>query len=189
MSDDRGFLDKAGGQADSGGVRGADGGARPPRWPQRPPPPEPFRFPSEGRSDERARRQLREAEAEADRSSAMVGTFVCVGIAALIGGAYLFDKGDSPEPVVASCVREERSGQRTVVSDSLCQSSGSGGGSYVGKTTLNWPQYRYYYGGTAPMGGTPSGGTTIKPSDAEIRTKSGAVIQRGGLGGRGGSSS
>ncbi|MFF2084938.1 hypothetical protein ACFVVM_14260 [Nocardia sp. NPDC058176] len=140
------------------------------------------------REHERIRRRIQEAAAQDERDNTFkMGAIAIVGIAALIGGFYLVDKNNDPDPVVASCYREDRDGTRTVVADSKCDSS-SAGVSYRTRSPTMWPQYRYYYGGTAPLGQTPSGGTTIKPSNVEIKTKSGTVIQRGGLGRGGGGS-
>ncbi|MBP2706567.1 hypothetical protein JOL79_22425 [Microbispora sp. RL4-1S] len=41
--------------------------------------------------------------------------------------------------------------------------------------------YRWYYGGTR-TGLRVGGGTTVRPPDAEITTRSGRVVQRGGFG-------
>lgn len=160
----------------------------PGRWPPRPEP-EPLLFADQVRQQEidheRFQRALREAARRDDRAHVkMVGAVAIVGVAALVGG-YLLTRPDPPRTVVASCVRTDRDGARTVVADSDC-SSGTGGGSFRGSTT--WPQYSYYYGGNTTIGRPPTGGSTIKPSDAEIKTKSGTVIQRGGLGRGGGSS-
>lgn len=114
----------------------------------------------------------------------MMGAFAIAGIATLIGGAYLIDQDKEPDPVVASCVRTDPRGAQTVVADSECDSVGSGGRSWT--RAGDGSQYHYYYGGNTTIGQPPSGGTTLRPRDAEIRTKSGTVIQRGGLGSRSG---
>ncbi|WP_280300086.1 hypothetical protein [Nocardia neocaledoniensis] len=139
------------------------------------------------RERERMRRRISEA-AEKEERTRKIGAIAVVGIAALIGGGYLIAGNDDPDPVVASCVRSDQSGTQTVVADSHCTSSGAGG-TFRGKTSTTWPQYHYYYGGTARIGEAPSGGSTLKPANVEIKTKSGAVIQRGGLGRGGGSGS
>ncbi len=145
-------------------------------------------LPSQRRSEEAYRAQLRKppTRSGSTNSATVMGAVAIVGIAAVIGGAYLLDRPSKPETVTASCVREERNGARTVVADSQCSGTGSGG-SYS-KTSTTWPQYRYYYGGNAQLGQAPTGGSTIKPSNVEIKTKSGTVIQRGGLGRGGGGS-
>lgn len=83
----------------------------------------------------------------------------------------------SPDTVTARCVDDDRrsDGSYRVVDEDRCDDdSGTGrtGGSFS------------YYGGSA-SGGSVSGGTRARPSDAEVVTESGKVIQRGGMGGRG----
>ncbi|GAB3492418.1 hypothetical protein GCM10027440_42280 [Nocardiopsis coralliicola] len=97
--------------------------------------------------------------------------------------------GCSPDTVTARCVDDDRrsDGSYRVVDDDRCdddgRSTGSGGGG-----TSHGGGYFLYYGGSA-SGGSVSGGTTTRPSDARIVTDGGKVIQRGGMGGRGGSGS
>lgn len=190
-----GYLEKPGGGANSGNepeLRPPFRVPEPARWPTRPPATEPLLFSSHmrrvDREHERIRQRVQEAAAKDERDNSMkMGAIAIVGIAALIGGFYIVEKSNEPDTVVASCYREDRDGTRTVVADSNCDSS-SAGVSYRTRSPTKWPQYRYYYGGTAQIGQAPSGGTTIKPSNAEIKTKSGAVIQRGGLGRGGGGS-
>lgn len=162
----------------------------PKRWPTRPPP-EPLLFSAQRRREniehDRLQREMRWAAERDDREhKRKIGTIAVVGIAALIGGGYLLSRPSEPDPVVASCVGTDRNGSQTVVADSNCSSSGAGG-SFRGSRT--WPQYSYYYGGDARIGRAPSGGTTVRPKNVEIKTKSGTVIQRGGLGRGGGSGS
>ncbi|MDA2808852.1 hypothetical protein [Nocardiopsis suaedae] len=91
----------------------------------------------------------------------------------------------SPDTVTARCVDKDRrsDGSYRVVDEDRCDddSSSSSGGARTGG-------YFFYYGGTAGSGRV-SGGTTTRPSDARVVTESGRVIQRGGMGGRGGSGS
>ncbi|WP_293420766.1 hypothetical protein [Phenylobacterium sp.] len=162
---------------------------QPARWPARPAP-EPLLFSRQRRFDdrehERFQREIRWAAEQDERAHRRkIGTFAVVGIAALIGGGYLVTRPSDPDPVIASCVSTERNGSQTVVADSYCSSSG--GGSF--RSSYTWPQYQYYYGGNATIGQPPSGGSTVRPSKVEIKTKSGTVIQRGGLGRGGGSGS
>ncbi|MFC4375750.1 hypothetical protein ACFO5K_16740 [Nocardia halotolerans] len=145
---------------------------------------------AETRAWEERQRKLRAAADGPDYSSSTsrkVGLVAIAGIAALVGGCYLVTSNPDREPVVASCVRTDADGTRTVVADSQCDSVGSGGGS--GRSRFGSDaQYHYYYGGNATIGRPPSGGSTLRPRDVEIRTKSGKVIQRGGLGSRSGGS-
>ncbi|WP_017558087.1 hypothetical protein [Nocardiopsis baichengensis] len=84
----------------------------------------------------------------------------------------------SPDTVTARCVDDDRrsDGSYRVVDEDRCDDD-SGTGRTGG--------YFYYYGGNA-SGGSVSGGTRARPSDAKVVTESGKVIQRGGMGGRGG---
>ncbi|GAA1252717.1 hypothetical protein GCM10009676_44560 [Prauserella halophila] len=51
----------------------------------------------------------------------------------------------------------------------------------------NMQQYRYNYGGSGAPGTKVQGGTYNKPSGANITTRSGKTVQRGGFGVSGGS--
>ncbi|GHE45182.1 hypothetical protein GCM10017673_54020 [Streptosporangium violaceochromogenes] len=85
---------------------------------------------------------------------------------------------DDYEEVGADCVdlgSREPDGSYTVVDDDLCDSSYSG----------SHGAYRWYYGGVR-SGVRIAKGTTVRPSDVRITTRSGTVIQRGGFGGRSG---
>ncbi|MFC9963706.1 hypothetical protein [Nocardia ignorata] len=158
---------------------------------------------AEARAREKARKQAEQAEraaaeaAEAKRRTrkrVMIGGVAVVGVAALVGGGYLAYRAvNAPEQVTASCVQIDQNGQEVVVPDEYCgdgktnfRSDSSGGmGSLI---LLGWPQYRYHYGGNATIGRPPSGGTSVKPRNAEIKTKSGTTVQRGGLGSKSGGS-
>ncbi|WP_280412363.1 hypothetical protein [Nocardia asiatica] len=151
---------------------------------------------AEARAREKARRRDEEAQRAAawaeeakkrTRKRVMIGGVAVVGVAALVGGGYLAYRAlTAPDRVTAQCVKVEN-GQEIVVDDSYC---GDGRPGFVSDTGVNpgliilggGPQYRYYYGGTGAVGRPPTGGTTIKPKNAEIKTKSGTTIQRGGLG-------
>ncbi|MEU2038346.1 hypothetical protein [Nocardia niwae] len=151
---------------------------------------------AEARAREKARRRAEEEQraaawAEAakkrTRKRVMIGGVAIVGVAALVGGGYLAYRAlAAPDRVTAQCVKTEN-GQEMVVDDSYC---GDGRPGFISDTGVNpgliilggGPQYRYYYGGTGAIGKPPTGGTTIKPKGAEIKTKSGTTIQRGGLG-------
>lgn len=151
---------------------------------------------AEARAREKARKRAEEAQQAAaaaeeakkrTRKRVMIGGVAIVGVAALVGGGYLAYRAlAAPDRVTAQCVKTEN-GQEIVVDDSYC---GDGRPGFVNDTGLNpgliilggGPQYRYYYGGTGTIGKPPTGGTTIRPKSAEIKTKSGTTIQRGGLG-------
>lgn len=151
---------------------------------------------AEARARDKARKRAEEAQQAAvaagaakkrTRKRVMIGGVAIVGVAALVGGGYLTYRAISaPDKVTASCVKIEN-GQEVVVPDNFCGDGRPGflsdGGIGPGLIILGGgPQYRYYYGGTPTIGKPPTGGTTVKPKSAEIKTKSGTTIQRGGLG-------
>ncbi|MFE1591784.1 hypothetical protein [Nocardia sp. NPDC058705] len=153
----------------------------------------------EARARDKARRQAEEAERAAvaaaeekkrNRKRVMIGGVAIVGVAALVGGGYLAYRAiTAPDQVTASCVQIDENGQEVVVPDDKCgdgktnfRSDSSSGGHGGGLLILGWPQYRYHYGGTPTIGKPPTGGTTVKPRNAEIKTKTGTTVQRGGLG-------
>ncbi|MFI7525707.1 hypothetical protein [Nocardia salmonicida] len=152
----------------------------------------------EARARDKARRQAEEAERAAaaaaeekrrNRKRVMIGGVAIVGVAALVGGGYLAYRAiTAPDQVTASCVQIDQNGQEVVVPDENCGDgktnfrSESSGGHGAGLLILGWPQYRYHYGGTPTIGKPPTGGTSVKPRNAQITTKSGTTVQRGGLG-------
>ncbi|MEV0823875.1 hypothetical protein [Nonomuraea rubra] len=74
------------------------------------------------------------------------------------------------DDVTADCVTaaSNGSGAHQIVDDRYC-----GGGSHS--------SYFWYYGGTA-SNGYVRGGTTVKPGNANITSRTGKVISRGGFG-------
>lgn len=158
---------------------------------------------AEARARDKARKQAQEAQraaaaAEDDkrrtRKRIMMGGVAIVGVAGLVGGGYLAYRAfTAPDQVTASCVQVDEDGDEVVVEDQYCGPGrqnfhdDSSAGSLI--LLAGWPQYRYYYGGTNTIGQAPKGGTTVRPTKAEIKTKTGTVVQRGGLGSRSGSSS
>ncbi len=89
---------------------------------------------------------------------------------------------DDYEEVGADCVDTSTmnpDGSYVVVDDSYCDDDDDGNGHshYSGSHGA----YRWYYGGTR-NGGRVYHGTTIRPADAQITTRSGRVVQRGGFG-------
>nr|WP_280338576.1 hypothetical protein [Nocardia neocaledoniensis] len=153
---------------------------------------------AEARARDKARKQAEQAQraaAEAaetkrrTRKRVMIGGVAVVGVAALVGGGYLAYRAiAAPDQVTASCVQIDQNGNEVVVPDDNCgdgktnfrsDSSHGGAGSLI---LLGWPQYRYHYGGTPTIGKPPVGGSSVKPRNATITTKSGTTIQRGGLG-------
>jgi uncharacterized protein YgiB involved in biofilm formation len=88
---------------------------------------------------------------------------------------------DDYEEVGADCVdmsSRQADGSYTVVDDDYCDDNYSG----------SRGAYGWYYGGVR-TGMRISRGTTLKPTDAQITTRSGKVIQRGGFGSSGSSGS
>ncbi|MBP2475414.1 hypothetical protein JOF53_004286 [Crossiella equi] len=141
---------------------------------------------------EQAQAQQRAAElAEAQRKAKLrrgllIGGGVTVGVVALVAIWYA---ASQPDDVTARCVDNNN----VVVDDDYCDDdyarshgghSGSGGiFIYNGGRS-----YSYNYGGTGIKGQKITGGTSIKPKDANISTASGKTIQRGGFGIRSGGS-
>lgn len=126
-------------------------------------------FEFEYRRREQARRAQQERARHARRkTTAKVALGAVTGIAALVA---LFAADDDDE-VVADCVvsTAEKDGSYRIVDDSYCENRGA----YV----------RWVYGGSS-SGGYVRGGTTVRPSDVSISSRSGRVISRGGFGGRG----
>ncbi|MFQ6395171.1 hypothetical protein ACLMAJ_17105 [Nocardia sp. KC 131] len=121
------------------------------------------------------------------RKRILIGGVAIVGVAGLVGGGYLAYRAlTKPDNVTAYCTQIDQNGKEVVVDDDVCgkasASSGSSGGYGGGIFIYNGSQYRYYYGGSNSVGRPPTGGTTIAPKGAEIKTKTGTSIQRGGLG-------
>ena len=145
------------------------------------------------RREARARREAEEAEAERKaklRKRLLIGGGVSVGVVALVAIWYA---ASQPDDVEARCVDNNN----IVVDDKYCdddyaRSNGgysSGGGSTFIYLGGGGRQYSYNYGGSGTIGQKVTGGSSIRPSGANISTPSGKSIQRGGFGVRSGSSS
>jgi hypothetical protein len=104
-----------------------------------------------------------------------------IGVVSLLLIGYCSAQEDYEE-VGADCVdlsNPQPDGSYTYVDDDYCDDdhySGSHGA------------YRWYYGGVR-SGTHVRLGSTIRPSDVQIVSRKGTVIQRGGFGGRSGSGS
>ncbi|MFI6296780.1 hypothetical protein ACIBEJ_34685 [Nonomuraea sp. NPDC050790] len=86
--------------------------------------------------------------------------------------------GDDSESVTADCVVKQADGSHKAVDDDLCDRSGGHGSSFV-----------WIYGGTS-SGGYIRGGTTTRPANTNISTRSGKTIVGGfGSSSKGGSGS
>ncbi|RJO75313.1 hypothetical protein D5S18_16005 [Nocardia panacis] len=164
---------------------------------------------AEARARDRARKKAEEdrlAEEAAEtarkrkRKRTMIGGVAVVGVAALVGGGYLaYRTATEPkyQQVTAQCSKV-LDGKETVVDDNNC---GPGRQGFVDDSTgyhpggpgfiflPGIPQYHYYYGGSGVVGSPPSGGTFTRPDNAQITTKSGTTVQRGGLGSKSGGGS
>jgi hypothetical protein len=126
---------------------------------------------AQARDDERASRSSR------IRRRVIAAAVVAIVIVVVFAVAAAL--GSSDGAVTASCVDE----QNVVVDDSYCDTSTPGTyGTPGGLVILGGHSYRYYYGGTAIPGRVASGGSTVAPKKAQVTTRSGRTIQRGGLG-------
>lgn len=166
---------------------------------------------AEARAREKARKRAEEqaaAAAEADeakktkKKKLLIGSAAVVGIAALVGGGYLAYSALTTPNLTAYCTVVAQPGevvpigngqtvtattknQEIVVPDNYCSDARSHGTVSTGHSDvflLAGHSYRYYYGGTNTIGRAPTGGSTVLPKGANVKTKSGTTIQRGGLG-------
>ncbi|MBO0850791.1 MAG: hypothetical protein J2P20_15120 [Pseudonocardia sp.] len=149
-------------------------------------------------AERRAREQAERRELEAEearlaeeerrrkiRKRVLVGGGVTVGVAALIAIGYA---ASQPDEVEARCVDDSN----VVVDDNNCvqPAAASSNGAYHSGGFVPFPifiggggrQYHYTYGGTGNVGQVATGGTTVAPKDATVKTQSGRTIQRGGFG-------
>lgn len=85
---------------------------------------------------------------------------------------------EGPE-VTADCVVKQPDGTFKAVDDDLCDDDDHHGGS----------SFVWIYGGSSGSNGRITGGTFNRPTNANISTRSGSVISRGGFGGRSGGGS
>jgi hypothetical protein len=152
----------------------------------------------ESLADKRARQQAeaaelvrqQEAAAEVERKAKLrkrllVGGGVTVGVVALVAVWYAVA---SPREVTAQCTDSNG----VIVDDDYCDQtyySSHGGYSSGGFIYIGGNSYRYNYGGSGAVGQKVSGGSYTAPKGANVSTKSGTTIQRGGFGVSGGSKS
>ncbi|GBG40894.1 hypothetical protein [Mycobacterium montefiorense] len=128
-------------------------------------------------------KELEEARIEAEdkqrhQRRVLMGAAAAVGVVGLVAGLGYWML--STPDVTAQCVQEDPNGQPIIVPDSYCtgHTAGLNGFYYFGGH-----QYHYYYGSSGSVGSRPIGGSTVAPKGANITTKSGTSISRGGLGG------
>jgi hypothetical protein len=132
------------------------------------------------------RREAAQARART-RRRVMIGGGVTVGVVALVGAWYLLA---APQTVAAQCAVAAGDQTDTVVTDQYCDPAyATSHGGYVNNGFIFLPigggqyrQYHYYYGGTGAIGQRAIGGSFTAPANANVRTNSGKVIQRGGFG-------
>ncbi|WP_233223063.1 hypothetical protein [Amycolatopsis sp. BJA-103] len=142
---------------------------------------------------EQERQEVLDAEAAraAEKKSStkkkiLIGTGVTVGLVGLVATFYTVAK---PEEVTAVCAAKDTD---IVNEDKNCdenyvRSNGgyvSGGFFFLPIGGFGGPMqsYRYNYGGTGQVGQRVSGGSYTAPSNANVNTKSGKSVQRGGFG-------
>jgi hypothetical protein len=138
--------------------------------------------------EEREVTERQNAEVAARKSSTkrkiLIGSGVTVGLVGLIATYYTVAQ---PEEVTASCTD---SNGIVVADDDLCDVNyanthggySSGGFMFIPIIGGGYNSYRYNYGGQGAVGSPVSGGSYTAPSNANVNTKSGKSIQRGGLG-------
>jgi hypothetical protein len=165
-----------------GRIRQQDGSTKP-----RPPSLAEQRAREQAQRDLVAADQAREAEHARKkklRKRLLIGGGVTVGVVALVAVGYA---ALSPDNVTATCTTKDD----IVVADeqncdeNYARSHGghtSGGFIFMPIVGGGYSQYRYNYGGTGAVGQKISGGTTVKPPKANISTRSGTSVQRGGFG-------
>ena len=133
------------------------------------------------RREDEAREAEEEQAARSRRRLKRIGIVALVVVAVVVLAVVLLAAigSSNDEVVTASCVDD----QGVVVDDGLCD--GSAPGAYSGPgglVILGGNSYRYYYGGTAVPGQVAQGGSTVAPKKADVVTRSGRTIQRGGFG-------
>ncbi|MFI6300963.1 hypothetical protein ACIBCH_03740 [Amycolatopsis thailandensis] len=128
--------------------------------------------------------QARAAEKKSStKKKLLIGTGVTVGLVGLVATFYTVAK---PENVTATCVRDDIVDNDQNCDENYVRSHGghvSGGFFFIpipGGGGYN--SYRYNYGGTGAIGQRVSGGSYTAPSNANVSTKSGKSVQRGGFG-------
>lgn len=118
------------------------------------------------------------------RKHLLIGGGVTVGVVALVAIGYAALK---PDNVTATCTTTD---DVVVADDQNCDEDyarahggySSGGIIFLPIVGGGHSQYRYNYGGTGSVGQKISGGSTVAPPKANITTRSGSTVQRGGFG-------
>ncbi|MFD5095060.1 hypothetical protein ACFWMR_30970 [Amycolatopsis thailandensis] len=129
--------------------------------------------------------QARAAEKKSStKKKLLIGTGVTVGLVGLVATFYTVAK---PKEVTAVCAAKDTD---IINDDQNCDeryvtSHGgytSGGFFFLPIVGGGYNSYRYNYGGTGAIGQRVSGGSYTAPSNANVSTKSGKSVQRGGFG-------
>ncbi|WP_342774964.1 hypothetical protein, partial [Nonomuraea longispora] len=102
-----------------------------------------------------------------------------LGVLSVMLVGYCAAVQDDDEEVTADCVMQLDDGSYQIVDDDHCDDDDGGTHYYGGSRGA----YLWYYGGTR-VGNRVRGGTTYRPSNVDINTRSGKSIQRGGFGSR-----
>jgi hypothetical protein len=140
--------------------------------------------------EEQQREQAERQEAEVAQRKAstkrkiLIGSGVTVGLVGLVATYYAVAK---PTEVTASCTDQN---QIVVADDNNCDEAyvtshggySSGGFLFLPIPGGGYNSYRYNYGGQGVVGSRVSGGSYTAPSNANVTTKAGKSVQRGGLG-------
>lgn len=140
---------------------------------------------------EQKERQAAEQQVQADaerkaqtKRKVLIGSGVTVGLAGLVASWYLVAQ---PDQVTATCTDDSG----TVVPDQYCDEgyvrnqgghTGGGGLLFLPIGGFGTGTYHYNYGGTGAVGSKVSGGSYTKPNNANVSTKTGKSVQRGGFG-------
>ncbi|OLT39126.1 hypothetical protein BJF85_07500 [Saccharomonospora sp. CUA-673] len=142
------------------------------------------------RAEQAERAQLAADERSETRRKLFIGAGVGVGLVGLVAGWYLVAQ---PDEVTATCTTADGT---VVEDDRLCDEDyaqqqggyvGAGGFMFIPLPGGGMQQYRYNYGGTGQPGQQVQGGTFNRPDNANITSRSGTTVQRGGFGVSGGS--
>ncbi|NUP03150.1 MAG: hypothetical protein HOV96_38945 [Nonomuraea sp.] len=119
----------------------------------------------------------RKPAAPPPRKSSKAVPLTILGVLSVMLVGYCAATQDDDD-VTADCVQQLADGTYEVVDDDYCDDDGGGGSHYYGGSR---GAYLWYYGGTR-IGNRIRGGTTYRPSDVNISSRSGKSIQRGGFG-------
>ncbi|MEU5690975.1 hypothetical protein [Actinosynnema sp. NPDC020468] len=128
--------------------------------------------------EEELRLQAEAARKRRKRKRLLIGGGVTAGV---VGVVAIWYAASSAEDVEAQCTKDD-----VVVDDQYCDASyasSHGGYSSGGFIYIGGSSYRYHYGGSSvPVGTKVAGGSYTIPKGANVATKSGTSIQRGGFG-------